>query len=239
MNIFLSCVFLHRIATFGQWKMQHWLSVTGRRESRLATGQRQWVATSETSGKWPLARLGWSSLRLEFSLCCRQATISKEWAWKCFCESTSVHHWSEDWRWKRQRSSWGRRLGQGEPGRSSKTCPCPSTGFLLSCFWGYKAGWGIFLVRCQGSWQASKSLVSLYEEEPGNLGRQENQRKLNSLSNQRALNSISENALSRFLRFHETDAYLGGKHKEKLRRSRWFMFWDFSVQLFLNFLSAL
>jgi len=55
------------------------------------------------------------------------------------------------------------------------------------------------LNRCQGSWQASKSLVSLYEEEPGNLGRQENQRKLNGLSNQRALNSISENALSRSL----------------------------------------
>ena len=126
---FLSCVFLHRIATFGQWKMQYWLSVTGRRESRLATGQRQWVATSETSGKWPLARLGWSSLRLEFSLCGRQATISKEWAWKCFCESTSVHHWSEDWRWKRQRSSWGRRLAPGEQGRSWKIAPCPSTGF--------------------------------------------------------------------------------------------------------------
>ena len=53
--------------------------------------------------------------------------------------------------------------------------------------------WGIFLVR---SWQSSKSLVSLFEEEPSK-GRQENQRNLNSLSNQRSLNSISENALSR------------------------------------------
>jgi len=52
--------------------------------------------------------------------------------------------------------------------------------------------------RCQGSWQSSKSLVNLYEEDPCK-GRQENQKNLNSLSNQRSLNSITEKALSRSL----------------------------------------
>jgi len=54
------------------------------------------------------------------------------------------------------------------------------------------------LNRQQGCWQASKSLVSLYEDDPCKV-MLENQRNLNSLSSQRSLNSISENALSRSL----------------------------------------
>jgi len=73
--------------------------------------------------------------------------------------------------------------------------------------------------RCQRSWQSSKSLVSLFEEEPSK-GRQENQRNLNSLSNQRSLNSISENALSRSLQDLSARSLENQAAAGELRRTR-------------------
>jgi len=71
--------------------------------------------------------------------------------------------------------------------------------------------------RSKGSWQRSKSLLSLYEEDPLKTSA-ENQRNLNSLSSQRSLNSISENALSRSLQ--DLSARSSDQPGGELRRSR-------------------
>ena len=77
----------------------------------VATGQPNVVAVQYLLGSWVCGRT-W------------------EWYVKSFCESVdSVSKWTRWWRRWRPRSSWGRRLAPGEPGRSWRTCPCPSIGF--------------------------------------------------------------------------------------------------------------